>query len=155
MGRTISFKGQLFGDDTGDMQEIALQTNNGLTGYQIKKLQTIQKSPGALDCEGLVVIWKTEPTSTEITTKTIDLSNNRILAVAFYSAQAAANTYPEDMTIIFDNEKFNQNIYISYIDVRTVNDSMNYYIELEQVKLDLNEQTVATLKDIRNSNTQS
>jgi len=27
---------------------------------------------------------------------------------------------------------------------------MNYYIELEQVKLDLNENTVATLKDIRN-----
>ena len=27
--------------------------------------------------------------------------------------------------------------------------TMNYYIELEQVKLDLNEATVATLKDMR------
>jgi hypothetical protein len=26
---------------------------------------------------------------------------------------------------------------------------MNYYLELEQVKLDLNEATVATLKDMR------
>ena len=27
---------------------------------------------------------------------------------------------------------------------------VNYYVELEQMKLDLNENTVATLKDIRN-----
>jgi len=27
---------------------------------------------------------------------------------------------------------------------------MNYYLELEQIKLDLSESTVATLKDIRN-----
>ena len=31
-----------------------------------------------------------------------------------------------------------------------VGESVNYYIELEQIKLDLNENTVATLKDIRN-----
>ena len=150
MSRIISFRGQLAGDDAGSMQSIALQTNNGLIGYRITKLQTIQKSPGAVNCEGLIVIWKTEPTAAEIATKTIDLSNNRILAIAFYSGQASAQTYPEDMTIIFDNEKFNQDIYISYIDVSTSNDAMNFYFELEQMKLDLNEQTVATLKDIRN-----
>jgi hypothetical protein len=150
MSRIVSFRGQLPGSDTGSTQSIALQTNNGLIGYRITKLQTIQKSPGAVNCEGLVVIWKTEPTSAEIATKTIDLSNNRILAIAFYSAHSTANNYPEDMTIIFDNEKFNQDIYVTYIDVATSNDPMNYYIELEQMKLDLNEQTVATLKDIRN-----
>jgi hypothetical protein len=150
MSRIISYRGKLAGNDAGSSELITLHTNDGKTGYRIKKLQTIQKSPGALDCEGLVVIWKTEPTAAEIATKTIDLSNNRILAVAFYSAQATANTYPEDMTIIFDSEKFNQDIYISYIDVRTVNDSMNYYIELEQIPLTEDQALVAIVKNLRN-----
>jgi hypothetical protein len=150
MSRIVSFRGQLAGSDTGSSHEIALQTNTGLIGYQIKKFQTIQKSPGAINCEGLVIIWKVEPTAAEIASKTIDLSNNRILGISFYSASATANSYPEDHTIIFDSEKFNQDIYVTYIDVSTNNDPMNYYIELEQMKLDLNEQTVATLKDIRN-----
>ena len=51
--------------------------------------------------------------------------------------------------IIFDKEIFNQDIYITSKTI-TGSDEANYYIELEQVKLDLNENTVATLKDIRN-----
>jgi hypothetical protein len=145
-----TFRGQIVGLDAGDSDTIVLHTNDGSTGYRIRKLQTMQKSPGALDCEGLVVIWKVKPTTAQIAATTIDLSDNTILAVAFYSGAASAHIYPEDMTIIFDNELVNQDIYITYKDVRTVNDSMNYYIELEQVKLDLNENTVATLKDIRN-----
>ena len=51
---------------------------------------------------------------------------------------------------IFDNMTFNQDIYVTYKDDETAGKFINYYIELEQVKLDLNENTVATLKDIRN-----
>jgi hypothetical protein len=43
---------------------------------------------------------------------------------------------------------FNQDIFITLGSQSGA--SCNYYIELEQVKLDLNENTVATLKDIRN-----
>jgi len=43
----------------------------------------------------------------------------------------------------------NQDIYITHIDTNGAI-PCNYYIELEQVKLDLSENTVATLKDIRN-----
>jgi len=50
--------------------------------------------------------------------------------------------------MIFDQEIFNQDIYIGTKD--TQGNAMNYYIELEQVKLDLSQSTVATLKDIRN-----
>jgi len=53
-------------------------------------------------------------------------------------------------TIIFDSEIFNQDIYVTYADSQGSTGEMNYYIELEQVNLDLNENTVATLKDIRN-----
>ena len=51
--------------------------------------------------------------------------------------------------VIFDNEIFNQDIYITHTDNKNA-ESINYYIELEQIKLDLNQNTVATLKDIRN-----
>jgi len=145
-----TFRGQIAGLDAGNSDTIVLHTNDGSTGYLIKKMQIIQKSPGAVNCEGLVVIWKVPPTTAQIALTTIDLSDNTILAVAFYSGQANAQTYPEDMTIIFDKEIVNQDIYLTYFDIATSNDPMNYYIELEQIKLDLNENTVATLKDIRN-----
>jgi len=148
-----TFRGKLpgvQGGSAGSMDTIVLHTNDGSTGYRIKQLQIIQKSPGAANCEGLVILWKVQPTAAEIVATTIDFSNNRILAVGFYSANVTAQSYPEDMNIIFDSEIVNQDIYLTYIDVATVNDDMNYYIELEQMSLDLNENTVATLKDIRN-----
>ena len=46
--------------------------------------------------------------------------------------------------------KFNQDIFVTCDTGSTSGESCNYYIELEQIKLDLNENTVATLKDIRN-----
>ena len=52
-------------------------------------------------------------------------------------------------TVIFDNEIFNQDIYVCHKAV-TGTHPINYYIELEQIRLDLSENTVATLKDIRN-----
>ena len=50
--------------------------------------------------------------------------------------------------IIFDNTTINQDMFITHFDA-SVGKPVNYYIELEQVKLDLNEATVATLKDMR------
>jgi len=52
-------------------------------------------------------------------------------------------------TIIFDHEIFNQDIYVTHWSDSGA-DACNYYIELEQVKLSVDESTVATLKDIRN-----
>ena len=48
---------------------------------------------------------------------------------------------------------FNQDIYVTHTDVLGAG-ACNYYIELEQFKLDLSENTVATLKDIRNIKSQ-
>ena len=45
---------------------------------------------------------------------------------------------------------FNQDIFLTSSINGSAGLEMNYYLELEQVKLDLNQNTVATLKDIRN-----
>jgi len=50
--------------------------------------------------------------------------------------------------IIFDNVTFNQDIFITAIDIGAAAEC-NYYLELEQFTLDLSEATVATLKDMR------
>jgi len=150
-----TFRGKLDGTDNGSMATIRLGTNDGLTGYKIKKFECIQASPGTTNCEGVVMIWSVkqdEPTSIPAALALygkINLDSPLVLAVNFYSGQASAQTYSEDQTIIFDNVKFNQDIFITYYDVSTSNDDMNYHIELEKMKLNSDEATVATLKDMR------
>ena len=129
----------------GGIDIINLHTNNGSTGYRIKKLQIIQKTPGAALIEGVLKIYKIEQSTAD---GNIDLSDNTLLAAAFQADYNNTASTINDV-IIFDNEIINQDVYITFKDVST-GESMNYYIELEQVKLDLQENTVATLKDIKN-----
>jgi len=146
MSRTISFRG-LIAD--GEQHTIPLQTIQGLIGYKITKFEVISPTPvtgGAQ--ESVVQIWKVEQTSVSTTTVSIDFSNNRLLAVGVWSGSDNP-IYAKSQQVIFDNEKFNQDIYITHTNTDG-SSAINYYIELEQMKLDLNEQTVATLKDIRN-----
>ena len=128
----------------GAVDTIVLHTNDGSVGYRIVKFEVIQEQPGVQDTESTVTISKIDFTPSN----SIDLSANTLLGVAYFSSNAAA-AYPQNSTtIIFDQEIFNQDIYVGSNDIHGKN--MNYYIELEQIKLDLNENTVATLKDIRN-----
>ena len=78
----------------------------------------------------------------------MDFSDNTLLGAAFY-VDRHSSAYGVSETIIFDTEVFNQDIFITMTDT-VGSQPMNYYIELEQVKLELSESTVATLKDIRN-----
>jgi len=143
MSRIVSFRGMM-ASDTQDT--IPLQTNNGLIGYQIKKFQTIQEDPGT-STEHVVKIYSVQQTTID---DKINFSDNRLLAVSYLqSGPAASSSTVANEVIIFDNMKFNQDIYITAKTI-TGSDEANYYIELEQMKLDLSEQTVATLKDIRN-----
>ena len=151
MARTISFKGKI----ADSIQEtIPLQTNDGKTGYRIIKFQLLGLSEN-LEYETAVKIYKTDQDGTF--TETVDFSDNRLLAAAYWVGSDNP-IYSKSTHVIFDGEKFNQDIYVTHSNTDGAADpgnAINYYIELEQMKLDLNEQTVATLKDIRNSNTQS
>jgi len=132
----------------GAQDQIRLSTIKGKVGYKIIKLATIQKSPGTSgkDCEGLVQIFKT---SQAAAAQTIDFTDSDLLAIAWYSGSPDAYQYPEDTIVIFDNEIFNQDIYISYYDVRGIGDPMNYYIELEVIPLDDKSAEYTTVKDLR------
>jgi len=139
-----SFKGKL---EDGGINTIRLSTNNGLTGYRIVKFQAVPKQPMTLDQENVIKIYKVPQTTID---GDVDFSDNRLLAVCCVSYDNDAATPAIGQSVIFDNEIFNQDIYITHEDVHAGNRPCNYYIELEQMKLDLSEQTVTTLKDIRN-----
>ena len=142
-----SFKGQM-GD--GDIETIPLSTNNGSTGYKIIKLQLFAANPGLVNQEMVVKVFSIPQTTA---TSATDFSDNTLLAVSYYKANEAPNNNFMTTTI-FDNMKFNQDIHLTCKDAST-GESVNYYIELEQTKLSLDENTVATLKDIRNIEAQN
>jgi len=136
-----TFRGLL---DDGSIDTVTLHTNTGSIGYRIVKFQAIPEEPGQAVGEHTVKIYKV-PQSTALST--IDFSDNTLLGVASVSTHSGNLLFNE--VIIFDNEIFNQDIYVTHVD-KAGTAACNYYIELEQVKLDLNANTVATLKDIRN-----
>ena len=144
MSRISSFRGQLA---SGEQERINLHTITGMTGYQIVKFQVMSALPFQSADEHIVKIYKTDQTNN--VDGTIDFENNRLLGAAIINSDSAGYRYASNPVIIFDNEKFNQDIYVTAFNGDGTA-SVNYYIELKGVRLDLSEQTVATLKDIRN-----
>jgi len=135
-----SFRG-LIAD--GNQDTIVLHTNDGSTGYRIVKFQIMPQQSNN-NYEITAQIFTIEQTAV---TSAVDFSEQTLIGAAFVGL--ASGAYAGAQTIIHDNMTFNQDIYITSKD-DSGSQPCNYYIELEQMKLDLNENTVATLKDIRN-----
>jgi hypothetical protein len=115
------------------------------------KFQIFFNTPGSDSQDSIVQIWKVAQTTVPTVNPTVDFSNQELLAVG-QLVQAASVLYQTTTgPIVFDRDIFNQDIYVTHTDSESAY-SINYYIELESMKLDLSENTVATLKDIRNIN---
>tara|TARA_Y100000004_G_scaffold191407_1_gene250167 strand:- start:53 stop:502 length:450 start_codon:yes stop_codon:yes gene_type:complete len=139
-----SFRGKLADEAT---ETIVLHTNNGSIGYRIKKFELMLNTPGASTQESIVKIFSIPQYGSP--DGVIDFSDNTLLAAGYYEYNSGSSVITTPYQIVFDSEIFNQDIYITHKDLEA-GESINYYIELEQIKLDLNENTVATLKDIKN-----
>ena len=145
MSKIKSFRGQLA---DGSQDTVVLHTNNGSTGYMIKKLALLNANAGDVDYSAVVKIYSVKQTTVD---NDINFSDQTLLAVGYISTDASSTQFPDDVIVIFDNTRFNQDIYVTCKQTSASgNDDCNYYIELEQIKLDLSQNTVATLKDIRN-----
>ena len=143
MSKIRSFRGLI---TDGGIDTISLHTNTGKIGYRIKSFRLIGNQPGVDRQESTVKIFSIPQT---VATSTIDFSDNTLLAAGFASADNSGQFYPINEIVIFDNVKFNQDIYITHVESAN-SFPVNYYIELEPETLSLDENTVATLKDIRN-----
>ena len=137
-----SFRGKLA---NGAQDTISLATIKGLKGYRIIKFQTMGPD-GNTNVEHVIKIYKIFQSTV---TTDIDFSDNTLLAASIINDTNDPHYLPQPI-VIFDHEIFNQDIYItSKGHDNTTN--INYYIELEQMDLALDEATGATLKDIKNN----
>ena len=153
---TKSFRGMMQKDQ---VDTIPLSTKTGTTGYRITKLQVMPVDIGGnvnTSNETSIQIYSIESSAAAqaaLTHQNIDFSNNTLLGVGYFTRDQGVVAVNSE-TIIFDNTKFNQDVYVVYKDSQTNTIGMNYYIEMEQMPLSLDENTVATLKDIRNIKSQ-
>jgi len=135
----------------GGQDTIVLHSNDGSTGYRIVKLDLLPTLTGAINAELVLKIYSVAQTTV---TAEVDFSDNTLLAVGYFKihqdATTGSNEGSQNYAVIFDNMIFNQDIYVTAIDTVGANVT-NYYLELEQMSLALDENTVATLKDIRNT----
>ena len=141
MSKKLSFKGIL---DEGLEDKIRLRTKNGKTGYKIIRFDVIMNTPGAADYETTVKIYS-KPQGSGSTS--IDFSESDLLAVA-YLEDGNNYIYPMSKMVIFDNEIFNQDIFVNTASL-TGTIKVNYYIELETIALSETQSTQLTLKSLR------
>jgi hypothetical protein len=139
------FRGQLAheGQDT-----IRLSSNNGLIGWKIVKFELIGQKPATVSQESVVQVYSVDPNATP--TGEINFQDNLVLAVGYFENNNASADFG-GIQVIFDNVKFNQDIYINHFEGGG-SAPVNYYLELEQFKLSVDEAAVATLKDMRGAN---
>ena len=129
---------------SGDIKKIRLTTNNGLTGYKIIKFRLLGAC-GNETMEANVTVHSQEPAAA---VSNITFDDPTLLAAGIYQ-DSSTNGILSSEAVVFDHVKVNQDIYITYVESAASTAGVNYHLELEQVKLDLNEATVATVKDMR------
>jgi hypothetical protein len=127
-------------------QRIRLSTKKGKIGYKIVNFQIIGHEPGEKSQESLVKIFKVKQSSV---TGIVDFSDGNLLGVAYWAIHPDPQ-YGEGLAgpIIFEQEVFNQDIYITHKDMN-VGELCSYYLELETFVQTDNQAAVSTLRDIR------
>ena len=143
MSRTISYRGTLA---IGEEDRISLATIQGKVGYKINKFQLMSTTPGVAAYEYVGKITKvTDPNIGPV----VKFTDADLLAVVFHKADYSASRTEIGDIIIFDNEKFNQDIFVNITDASSGTVPCNYYIELETMDLSELETTMLTLKNLR------
>jgi len=132
-GTIKSFKALL---TNGDQLQIPLHKVGKGVGFRIKKLQVMPHDiDGSSSHECSVQIWKQKQSSLSVD---LDFSNSELVGAAYYvRANNPVSPYValiSEQTVIFDNEVFNQDIFIVYKSGITAQ-KINYYMELEEVKM--------------------
>jgi hypothetical protein len=142
--KTISYKGQLA---IGTEDRIKLRTIKGKVGYKITKFQILSSTPGVGNHEFVAQIFKVSQINN--IGPVVNFTNSELLAAIYYAENATTGNAEAPQTIIFDNETFNQDIFVSVDDANSGTVPCNYYIELEAMSLDDIESTMLTLKSLR------
>lgn len=143
MSKKLSYRGQL---PMGEEDRIRLRTNKGKKGYKITKFQLIGGAPGNNNSEYVGKITKIRDTNIG---PTVDFTDGNLLAAVYNSDSSGWGGTLPDSAVIFDNEIFNQDIFVNISDASGATNPCNYFIELEVMDLNDLEATQITLKSLR------
>ena len=131
----------------GGQDRISLHTIKGKVGYKIVKFQLMPIQPGIGGPEAVVKIYSTSQATIN---GDVNFNDGTLLAVAYQKTHEDSSQPSSTMIVVFDAVVFNQDIYVTGIDVRGAI-SVNYYIELEVIPLTDQGAEYTTIKDIRSN----
>jgi hypothetical protein len=134
MSTIKSFKGRLL---DGAQERIYLAGGDSDKGFKIHKLQVMPSQPFNRTQESVVKVYLEEQSSVD---GAVNFRDDTLLAVAIFK-QNDSTTYFAYEQVLFDNKVINQDLYVTCYDAAT-GEEMNYYIELEEVKMSGSEQAV-------------
>ena len=126
-GKVHSFRGLL---DSDGQDKIRIQGPVGAIAWRITKFEILPKNFGTADYEAVVQVWREEQTTP---TNVIDFRIDELLAAACWSGPTNVTGEVSGTHVIFDNALFLRNIWVTLKD--TQSGKINYYIELEEVKV--------------------
>jgi len=131
---------------SGGEDRIRLQTIKGKVGYRIVKFQILPENPHNANVVNHVVkLFKTSPATV---TADVNFSDSDLLGVATYTEDPGVRDMPGYGIVIFDQEIFNQDIFITNKELHN-SLSSNYYLELEVIPLNDKGAEYTTVKDLR------
>ena len=100
------------------------------------------EEPGGTTSESVVQIFTVPQT---VASPTMDFTDDTLLAAAFM-ATSDSHVYPVKDIVIFDHDVVNQDLYITHQNTGGTTAPVNYYLELEQIKMSKGEEAVVNFK---------
>jgi len=125
-GQMHSFRGLLA---DGGQDKIRIEGATGEIAWRITKFQVVATSAD-INIETVIKIYRENQTSV---TAGIDFTESELLAAAMYN-DSTSQSYMPTPIVVFDNALFSRNIYVTNLSPDNAG-SINYYIELEEVKV--------------------
>tara|TARA_Y100000356_G_C11178004_1_gene245217 strand:+ start:282 stop:719 length:438 start_codon:yes stop_codon:yes gene_type:complete len=138
MSKIKSFRGKLV---HGEQDKIHLSGGDADTGYRIHRFDLMQTDPSEQP-ENAVKIYSVKQTSVD---GNVDFDDDTLLAAGMIWS-STNQIYPHDKQIVFDQDVVNQDIYITNFDEQFGAGSVNYYLELEEIKMSKNQQAVVNFE---------
>jgi len=134
-----TFRGKL---EDGGQDQIYLHGGATGDGFKIAKFLVFPAgATSAFSYESFVSVFKNDDGTAVPGDGTPNFEDQRLVACAYYTQSSSGATNPEDINVVFDNEVFNQDIFIQHSNSES-SAAINYYIELEQVMMPKGEQAV-------------
>jgi len=129
-----------------EQETIHLRTKDGKTGYRIVKFAIMANTPGVAFQASVIKIFTEQQATVDAL---VNFSDDSLLGASYLETHGAIQDANYRTDTVFEGTRiFNQDIFVTHKDVQT-GAACNYYIELEQVKLNDNESTMSTLQSIR------